>query len=153
MQPATDFISVNAIPVSDQISRYFAISECLDHLLCNPSGRWVIGDVEVEHFPAAMLQHQENEQDPQPDGRNGKEVDRHDLTEVIAQKRLPGLRRWVRMNDPENPRDRAFRDRNPEHLQLAMYSRCAPEGIGRCHSQDKLSNLGGDGGSSLAATF
>jgi hypothetical protein len=63
MQPAADFVSVNAIPVSNQISRYFAISKCLDHLLCNPSGCWVIGDVEVEHFPAAMLQHQEHEQD------------------------------------------------------------------------------------------
>jgi hypothetical protein len=55
----------------------------------------VIGDVEVEHFPAAKLQHQEHEQDSQPDGRNRKEVDRNDLAEVVAQKRLPGLRRWA----------------------------------------------------------
>ena len=61
MQPAADFVSVNAIPVSNQISRYFAISKCLDHLLCNPSGRWVIGHIEVENFPAAMLQHQEHD--------------------------------------------------------------------------------------------
>ena len=42
-------------------------------------------------------------------GRNRKEVDRHDLAEVIAQKRLPGLRRWARTNRPENPRHGAFR--------------------------------------------
>jgi len=54
MQPSTHFVSVNAIPISDQISRRFAISECLDYLLCHPLGRWVSGDVEVEHFPPAM---------------------------------------------------------------------------------------------------
>jgi hypothetical protein len=39
----------------------FAIRECLDHLLCNPFGRWVVGDVEVEHFQPAMFQRQGHE--------------------------------------------------------------------------------------------
>ena len=35
-----------------------------------------------------MLNQQEHEQDAQPDGGNSKEVDRHDLTEMIAKERF-----------------------------------------------------------------
>jgi hypothetical protein len=49
---------------------------------------WGIGHIEVEHLPAAMLHHEEHEQDSQPDCRNSEEVDRHDLTEMIAKKRF-----------------------------------------------------------------
>ena len=100
LQPPTDFISVSAIPIPDQIARHFAVGERLDDLLCNPFGCWVIGHIEVEHFSAAMLQHEEHKQDSQPDCRNGKEVHRHDLAKMIAKKRFPGLRRWWPPNTP-----------------------------------------------------
>jgi hypothetical protein len=48
-----------------------------------------------------MLQNQEYEQHPQPDRRNGKEINRYDLTQVIPEKSLPPLRRWP-WNSPQN---------------------------------------------------
>jgi hypothetical protein len=49
----------------------------------------------MEHFPTTMLNHEEHEQDSQPDSRNGEEIDRYDLTEVVAKERFPGLGwRW-----------------------------------------------------------
>jgi hypothetical protein len=94
LQSPLDFISESAIPIPDQIAWRFAVSERLDNLLCNPSGCWVIGHVEVEHFAPAMLQHEEHKQDSEPDCRNSKEVHRRDLANMIAKKRFPGLRRW-----------------------------------------------------------
>jgi hypothetical protein len=107
--------SMNETTLADHItvSGRFAVSECLDHPLCNPFGRWVIGDVEVEHFPPAMLQHQEHEQDSQPDRRYRKKVNRRDLGEVIAQKRLPSGFRSI---DPY-PRLSGFRRRSPKNGQ------------------------------------
>jgi hypothetical protein len=32
-------LAINAIPIADQITRYFAIGESLDNLLCNPKLR------------------------------------------------------------------------------------------------------------------
>jgi hypothetical protein len=108
----------------------------------------VIRHIEVEDFAPAMFQHQEDEQDLQPDGRNRKEVSRNDLIEMIAQERSPGLRgRWS-PNAPQNPRDAAFRYSDPEHLQLAVDSRCSPQRIGHSHSQDQLSKFSGNGWSS-----
>ena len=60
------------------------------------------GHIEVERFPAAMLPHQEHEQDLQPDRRNRKEINQYDPTQVIPEKSLPGLRRWS-WNSPLNP--------------------------------------------------
>jgi hypothetical protein len=72
----------------DQIEWRFAVGKRFDDLLCNPSGCWVIGHIEVEHFPAVMLQYEEHKQDSQSDCRKGKEVHRHDLAKMIAKKRF-----------------------------------------------------------------
>jgi hypothetical protein len=63
----------------------------------------MIGHIEVEYFPAPMLNHKEYEQDSQPDCGNGKEIDRYDLTEMIAKERFPGLGWWW---SPGSPRSR-----------------------------------------------
>jgi len=92
------------------------VCERLDDLLRIPFGCGVSGHIEVEHFPAAMLNQQEHEQDAQPDGRNSKEVDRHDLTEMIAKERFPGLRRGWSAHTFRNPRDGSLLNHNAEHF-------------------------------------
>jgi hypothetical protein len=86
LQTPPYLIPINGIPIPDQIMRSFTIGESLDNLLCNPSCGWVFGHVEVEHLAPAVFQHQEYEQDPQPDCRNNKEVNRYDVSKVIREK-------------------------------------------------------------------
>src|SRR2546427_4833575 len=57
LQPTADCISIDAIPVPNQVSWRFVVRESLDNLLCNPARCGLIGHIEVEHFPAAVLQY------------------------------------------------------------------------------------------------
>src|SRR5215470_17738364 len=99
---SAELFSVYAIPITDQITGRLAIAERLDHLLGGPFRCGVIGHIEMEHFPATMLQHQEHKQYSQPYGRNRKEINRHDLPQVVPKKSLPGLRGrpWNRSQNP-----------------------------------------------------
>jgi hypothetical protein len=49
-------------------------------------------DVEVEDLPAIVPQNNETEQGSKCNSRDGEEVDEGDLSSVILQKGLPGLR-------------------------------------------------------------
>ena len=80
---------------------------------------------------------------------HGEEVDRHDLTEIVAKERFPGRGWWWSPNALQNTRDGALRYHNAEHLQFAVDSRCPPERVDRRHPQDQSANLGGDAGPSF----
>ena len=64
-------------------------------------------NVEVHDAPAVMRQHQQDEQYPAGDRRNGEEIDRGGCGEMIGEKRPPCLRvpAWVRL---QQTRHRAF---------------------------------------------
>jgi hypothetical protein len=53
----------------------------------------VLGHVEVDDAPAMVSEHDEDEQDAQASGRNGEEVDRDEVADMVGQDRAPGLRR------------------------------------------------------------
>ena len=102
----------------------------------------MLGDIEMEHLPASMFQHEEDEQHFDRDGRHSKEIDRYHVTEMVMKKGLPRLARWAG-KAPQNAGDGAFGDRDAEHLQLAMDPRCTPEGVGDRHLFDQSANLHG----------
>jgi len=62
----------------------------------------MVGHVEVEHFPAAMLNHEEHEQNSQPDGRSGEGIDRYNLTKMVTKFSRLGWRRSP--NGPKKPK-------------------------------------------------
>src|SRR5215472_8585384 len=93
LQTPADLEAIDSIPITDQIPRCRAVSKRLRDLLSNPSRGGVVGHVKVQDLPAAVFQDEEDKQDLQPYRGHRKEVHRYDFTQVVLQKRLPGLRR------------------------------------------------------------
>jgi hypothetical protein len=65
---------------------------------------------------------------------------RHQFAEMVVKKRLPRPAR-LPAECSENSRDRAPRDLDAEHLQLAMNSRRPPQRIGSHYPLDQSANL------------
>jgi len=84
--------SINLVLIPQEISWSGIFRKSLNHLLPRPKGGGMGRDVEVNDFPSIVLQDNETKQGSKSNSRNGEEVDRGDLSGVILQKRLPGLR-------------------------------------------------------------
>ena len=81
---------------------------CMDHGMASvarDSGfrAWVLGDVEVEHSPAIMGKHDEDEEHMERRRGDGEEVDRHKVLGVIVQERAPGLGRRPAVTPETSP--------------------------------------------------
>jgi hypothetical protein len=87
-----DIGPLNCVLIPQQIAGNGILRKSLDHLLTCPKGRGGCGDVEVDDLPSIVPQDHETEQDSKSNGRDGEEVDRGDLSSVILQQCLPGLR-------------------------------------------------------------
>jgi hypothetical protein len=77
------------------------------------------------------------------DRRQGKEVDRRDVVEVIAEKRPPALRRWPRVA-AHVPSDRRLGDLEAELEQLTMNTRCVPKCVRTAHLANQRAQLSRD---------
>jgi len=88
-------------------------------------------------------EHDEDEEDAEPRGWHGEEVDRDQVPDVIGQKRPPGLRgRGAPLG--EQPRDGAFGHIDAELRELAMDSWGAPEWVRGGHAGDQSLDLAVD---------
>jgi len=142
--------AINAVSIPQEIARGVVLGKGLENLLGRPGRGGVLRHVEVQHLAPTMFQHDEHEQNLEGDRGHGEEVHRNHLSEVIVQKRFPGLAGRPRQS-PEDSGDSTFGDLDAEHLQLAVNPGCAPERIGRNHPLDQASNVDGDRGSAAMA--
>jgi hypothetical protein len=55
----------------------------------------VCGNAEPDDLPPAVTHDQQSIEQPEGNGRNDKQVHRRDPICVVAQERLPALRRWT----------------------------------------------------------
>ncbi len=108
----------------------------------------MLGHIEMQHLTTAVLQHDEYEEHPHGDRRHGKEINRHQLADVVVKKCLPGLSRRP-AECAENSGDRALGDPHAEHLQFSVKPGRTPQRIGRHHALDESAYL--DGGRRPAA--
>lgn len=138
--PQANFLAVDAIPISYQIPRRIPIGERLDDLLGCPGRGGMLRHVEMQHLAATVFQYDEHEQHLHGDRRRRKEIDRHQLTEVVVKKRLPSLSRWP-AKCSEDSGHRALGDLDAEHRQFAVNSRRPPQRIGSHHPFDQPPNL------------
>jgi hypothetical protein len=51
--------------------------------------------IEVHDSPAVMGENQEDEENPEVDGRHGEEVDGNEVFDVVVQEGSPGWTRWL----------------------------------------------------------
>src|SRR5215471_17380913 len=106
----------------------------------------MLGHIEMQHLPTAVLQHEEHKQHLHGDGRYRKEIDGNHLAEVVVKKRLPGLAGWSRQPS-EDSRDGSLRDLDAQHLEFSVKPWRTPWRIGCDHSLDESANLDGGRGS------
>jgi hypothetical protein len=104
----------------------------------------VLGDVEVDDPPAVVSGHDEDEEDAEVNGGHGKEVNRHQVADVVGEERPPVLRR-ARAALRHEPGDGALGNLDAKFEELAVNARCTPQGIRRGHLADECSDLGIDG--------
>jgi len=100
-------LAVDLVTVAQEIGRRGVVREGVHELLGGPVGGGVLGHVEVDDAPAMVGEHDEDEDDAEPRGGHGEEIDRDQVPDVIGQKRPPGLTGWDARHR-EQPRDGAF---------------------------------------------
>ena len=83
--------AVHRIPVADHEARRLFVAERLHDLLRCPLGRRVLGHVEVDDPASIVREHDENEQNAERSCRHGEEINRHKITDMVVEKRPPGL--------------------------------------------------------------
>ena len=86
-------VIVDAVAIAEEIGRGGVIREGMDDLLSRPGGGGMLGDIEVEHAATMVGEDDQDEEDAQASGRNGEEVDRDEVADMVGEERSPGLRR------------------------------------------------------------
>src|SRR5215831_12365309 len=108
-----EVVSVDSITIAHQVARHSVVGKCLHELLCRSRGSRVFRDIEMQNTSTVMRKDNENVQHSELQSRNGEEVDRDHLADVISKKGHPGLR-WLARLLGHPARHRTFRDREPQ---------------------------------------
>ena len=87
----SNFSTVPGVAIADEIRGSFSVCKCLHDLLRGPSSGRMLGDIKVQHLATIMFQDNEYEQHLHRDGRHGKEIGRHHVTDMVVQECPPGL--------------------------------------------------------------
>jgi len=98
----------------------------------------------MDDAPAVVGEHDEDEEDAEPSGGHGEEIDRDQVPDMIGQKGSPSLR-WRGASLRDQARDGALGHIDAELEEFAMDSGGAPEWVRGGHACDQGLDLGIDG--------
>ena len=135
-----ELLAIDSISISQQISRRHIKRKGLEHLLRRPFGRWMSCDVEVHDAASIVCEENKNEEDLEPNGVDGEEVDGRELRNVILEKRPPRLGWWFGASDHVLG-NRSLRDLNVQLHQLAVDPGCAPNRVLAAHGSNQIADL------------
>jgi len=76
------------IAIPKQLPRGSFPGKRLHNLVLCPLCGGMVRDVEAEHLPPLVGQDEEAEQHPESGGRNGEEVDRDQVTQVVLEDKI-----------------------------------------------------------------
>ena len=79
-----EVVSVDPITIAHQVARHGVVGKGLDHLLRRPRCGRVFRDIEMQNTSTVMGQDDKDVQHTKLYGRNGEEVDRNHLSDVIS---------------------------------------------------------------------
>src|SRR5262249_28968588 len=74
-----ELLPIDSISISQQISRRAIKRKGFEHLLRGPFGRWMSCDFEVHDASSIVCEDNKNEEDFEPNGVDGEEVDGGEL--------------------------------------------------------------------------
>ena len=149
-RPLHEFQTVDAIAIAEQIAGWLGVGKRLGQLLCRPSSRGRIGNIEMQDFAALMRQDQEDIEDAEGGGRDDKEIHRDEVLGVVVEEGLPGL--VAAAGSGAILADGGIRDCNSEFGQFGLNSFAAPGGIAGPHSPNEVDEFAVSGGSAAAGT-
>ena len=92
----------------------------------------MLGNVEVQHEPPIVGKHDEDEENVEGHRGNGKEVDRHEILEVVDEESSPGLG-WRSPPTQHVLRHSRLRDLDAQLEKFAVNPRCSPERVRAAH--------------------
>jgi len=84
-------VTVNAVPIAEEIGRRGVVREGVNELLGGPGGGGMLGHVEVEDAAALVGKHDEDEEDAQLHGGHREEIDSDEVPDMVGEERTPGL--------------------------------------------------------------
>src|SRR5262249_41663001 len=134
-----ELLAIDSISISQQISRRGIKRKGFEHLLRRPFRRWMRCDVEVDHASSIVREDNKNEENFEPNGVDGKEVDGSELRNVILEERPPRLG-WGFGASDHVLGNRSLRDLNVQLHQLAVHPESAPNRVLAAHGSNKLAN-------------
>src|SRR5689334_14523600 len=88
---STAGIAEDRMEVSQRVAWMLATGECFSQLLSGPLRGGVGSYIAVENATPVVGQHQKHIENLETNGRHGKEVDGHQLLQVIFEEGAPGL--------------------------------------------------------------
>src|SRR5215469_812878 len=135
-----ELLAIDSISISQQISRHGIKRKGFEHLLRRPFGRWMSCDVEVYDASSIVCKDNKNEEDFEPNGVDGEEVDGRELRNVILEEGPPRLRWWFGASDHVLG-NRSLRDLNIQLHQLAVDPGCAPNRVLAAHGSNQIAYL------------
>src|SRR5215831_14587764 len=134
-----ELLAIDSISISQQISRCRIKRKGFEHLLRRPFSRWMSCDVEVHDTSAIVCEDNKNEEDFEPNGVDGEEVNGRELRNVILEERPPRLGWWFWTSDHVLG-NRSLRDLNVQLHQLAVDPGCAPNRVLAAHGSNQIAD-------------
>src|SRR4051812_41881058 len=141
----SDFSTVPAVAIADEILGGLSVCERLYDLLRGPSPGRMLRHIEMQHLATVVFQQDKYEEHSHGNCGHGKEVDGDQLADMVVQEGPPRLVRWP-PEPAQDARHSALGDGNAEHLQLAMNPGCAPQRIGGGYLLDQSAEFCGCAG-------
>jgi len=86
-----EHVTVDRVAIAEEIGGRGVLREGVHDLLGGPVGGGVLGHIEVDDAPAMMSEHDEDEEDAEPSGGYGEEVERDQVSDMIGEERSPRL--------------------------------------------------------------
>src|SRR6202158_331642 len=87
-------LTISPVPVTNEIAGSLFPPACLRDLICDPFRGWMRCDAKPQNMSPAVPHDQQSIEQAKRDCRHDEHIHRSDPVRVIAQKRLPTLRRW-----------------------------------------------------------
>mgnify|MGYP001817640798 CR=1 FL=1 len=146
---ACELVTVDAVAVTEEIPRGGVPWKRFQDLLCGPSRAGRISHVEMDDPSTLVSQNDENEEDPECHRGHREEIDGDQVPSVVAEERSPTLRWRLSVTDHVLG-DGGLRDIDPKLEQFPVYPRCTPAWFGLRHPSDELTDVRGNGWSTLS---
>src|SRR3989442_11600324 len=137
---ASELVTIDRVPIAEQILGRRIIGKSVDHLACRPGGGRVVGDVDLDEFAAIVAEDDEGKEQAEGEGGAHEEIGGGDLGEMGLMEGAPS-RGMPRGSPPHVLGDRELSHIVAEEPKLGLDAATAPGGILASHAANQVPDL------------